>query len=68
MRIVKEKKNMYQVAAFCLFMRKSPNKFVLLGENGKHLNEDDRKIKQQTNLDRHGPRPISNICHLPDPT
>jgi hypothetical protein len=28
----------------------------------------NRKIKRQTNLDRHGPRPITNVCHLPDPT
>ncbi len=27
-----------------------------------------RKIKRQTNLDRHGPRPITNVFHLPDPT
>ena len=25
-------------------------------------------MKQQTNLYRHGPRPIANVCQLPDPT
>ncbi len=25
----------------------------------------DIKIKRQTNLDRHGPRPIAKVCHLP---
>ncbi len=30
-------------------------------------NKDDSKIKLQTNLDPHGPRPIPNVCHLPDP-
>jgi hypothetical protein len=34
MSFVKEKKDMYQVATFCLFMRKSPNNFDLLGGNG----------------------------------
>ncbi len=29
--------------------------------------KDDSKVKQQKNLDRHGPRPIPNVCHLPDP-
>jgi hypothetical protein len=31
-------------------------------------NEDDKKIEKQTNLDRHGLRPIANVCHIPDPT
>ncbi len=30
------------------------------------LNEN-YKFKFQINLDRHGPRPIRTICHLPDP-
>jgi hypothetical protein len=25
-------------------------------------NEDDKKIEKQTNLDRHGLRPIANVC------
>jgi hypothetical protein len=25
------------------------------------------KIKRHTNLDRHGPRPIATVCHLPGP-
>jgi hypothetical protein len=29
--------------------------------------KDDSKIKRETNLDRHGLRPIPNVCHLPDP-
>ncbi len=29
--------------------------------------KDDTKIKRQTNLYRRGPRPIMNVCHLPDP-
>jgi hypothetical protein len=29
--------------------------------------KDDSKVKRQTNLDRHGLRPIPNVCHLPDP-
>ncbi len=32
-----------------------------------HKIKDNRKIKRKTNLDRHGPRPIPIICHLPDP-
>jgi hypothetical protein len=27
----------------------------------------DKKIKRQTNLDRHGPRPVANVCLLPGP-
>ncbi len=41
---------------------------VYLAETEIHWNGDDWKTKQQTNLDRHGRRPIANICHLPDPT
>jgi hypothetical protein len=29
--------------------------------------KDDSKIKRQKIIDRHGPRPIPNVRHLPDP-
>jgi hypothetical protein len=53
----REKKNKYQVAALCLFVRTS----------SKIKNKDDSKIKRETNLDRHGSRPIINVCHLLGP-
>jgi hypothetical protein len=31
------------------------------------LLRDGDKIKKGKNIDHHGPRTISNICHLPDP-
>jgi hypothetical protein len=33
----REKKTMFQVAAFCLFVRTSPNNIDLLGGNGNTL-------------------------------
>jgi hypothetical protein len=56
---------MYKVAEFCLFMRTMLIHFDLLGGNGNTLNEDDRKIKQQTSLCRHGQRPIANCKRMP---
>jgi hypothetical protein len=66
----REKKTKYQVAVFCLFMRILPINFDLLSGKGNtvHWNEDDKKIKQQTNLDRNRLRPTANVFHLPDPT
>jgi hypothetical protein len=29
--------------------------------------KDDSKIKRETSLDRHGLRPIPNVCHIPVP-
>ncbi len=37
-----------------------------LAETEIHGIKADANIKRQTNLDCHGPRPLSNICHLPD--
>jgi hypothetical protein len=41
---------------------------LYLAETEIYKIKDDSKIKRQTTLDRHGPRPIPNICHLPDPS
>jgi hypothetical protein len=38
-----------------------------LAETEVHQRKDDSKIKTQKNIDRHGPRPIYNLCHLSDP-
>jgi hypothetical protein len=36
-----------------------------LAETEIHWNEDDKKIKQQTNFDHHGPKPLADVCHAP---
>jgi hypothetical protein len=45
MRFVKENKNQYQVAAFCLLVRTSPIDFALFGGTGNRL-----KLKTTTKL------------------
>jgi hypothetical protein len=55
-------------AALCLFVRTLPIDFALLGRKWKlDKIKEDSKIKRETNLDRHGLRPIRNLCYLPDP-
>jgi len=46
-----------------------PIHLALLGGNGNKLNKrrHDIEIKRQKNNDRHGPRPIPNVCHIPHP-
>jgi hypothetical protein len=69
MRVIKErKKTMDLIAAFCLFMWTSPIDFALLGGTGNRLNsKTTANEKKRNKLDRHGPRPIRNVCHLPGP-
>ncbi len=61
MTVIEEKKIMDLISAFCLFV---PIDFALLDGTGKIKIKDDRKIKRETNLDRHDPRPITNVCYL----
>jgi hypothetical protein len=63
-----EKQKIFKTGAFCLFMGTSPKNCVLLGGTGNMYIEvkDDSKIKRRKNIDRHSPRPIPNVCHLPD--
>jgi hypothetical protein len=46
--MLKRKKTMYQVAAFCLFMRTSPINFGLLGGNGNMYIEMEKTGKQNS--------------------
>ncbi len=57
-------------ATLCLFVRTLPIDFAFYWDgngNGYPKIKDDRKIKRETNLDRHSLRPIPNVCHLPEP-
>ena len=47
---------------FCLLIEKSPVNFA---ETEINRIKDDDKIKRQRNIDRHCPRPIPILCHLP---
>jgi hypothetical protein len=68
MCVIKEKKSIDLIAAFCLFVRPSPISFALLGGTGNRLkSKTTANLKEKKNLDRHGPRPITNICHLLSP-
>jgi hypothetical protein len=47
-RVVKEKKTVYQVAAFCLFMSRLPINFDLLGGKRKYIEmETTEKLKSK---------------------
>ncbi len=66
MRVKKEVKTMDPTAAFCLFKRTLPIKYKLsfTCRNRKQIKiKDDSKSKRHTN--RHGPRPIANLCSFP---
>ncbi len=41
-------------------------KTKIIQNRGEQFAEDDCKIKRK-NIDRHDPRPLPNICNLPDP-
>ncbi len=58
---------MHQVAAFCPFLRTLPINFDLLVGIGNTLKRRLQENKTNTNLVRCGPRPMSKVCHLPDP-
>ncbi len=64
----KREKKKYQLLRFIYSWGHRLLFLIYLAETEIHWNEDHKKIKQQTNLDRHGPRPIANACHLPDRT
>jgi hypothetical protein len=40
---------------------------VYMAETEVHQSKDDGKIKSKINLDRHGPVPVPNNRHLPQP-
>jgi hypothetical protein len=51
----------------CLFSSQSPNNCSLQSGTEIRLRKDDNKIKEQTDIDRHGPKPSSNRRQPPNP-
>ncbi len=63
----KYKKRGKQFAAFCLFMGTWPKNCATWRKQKYIEIKDVGKIKRQKNIYCHGPRPIPNVCHPPDP-
>ncbi len=56
-----------QLAAHPLIGRPSLNNCAAVSGKGNRFNTRWRWIQRQTDIDHHSPRPISIICHFPDP-
>jgi hypothetical protein len=39
---------------------------ILLFLTEPEVDKNKAKLKRQANLDRHSPKPIANVCYLPD--
>jgi hypothetical protein len=63
MRVIKEKKTMDLIAAFCLFVRSLPLDFALLGGTGNRLkSKTTAKLKEKK---PRSPRSETHYEHLP---
>jgi hypothetical protein len=55
------------LAAPALIDRSTTNHWAGVSRKDTELFQDGGQLKREKDIHHHGPRPISIICHLPDP-